>query len=94
MRLSYFFLVAPLVSARVVQQVPILGEVAKDFGQTIVQEVAPAIGVHFTTSYAVAAARYQDGTTRDLVRIEADAEYIELMSRWTQLENGLEHQDW
>jgi hypothetical protein len=94
MKPSYFFLGLPLAGARVVPQVPIVGHV-KEVGKVIAQEAdASTIGVHFTTSYAVAAARYQDGTTRDLVRVAADADYIELMSRWTQWENDLEHQDW
>jgi hypothetical protein len=92
------FLVVPLVSARVVrttQQVPILGDVTGEVVQPIAQEeVAPAIGVHFTSSYAVAAARYQNGTTRDLGRVAPDAEYLELMSRWTQLDRDVKHQDW
>jgi hypothetical protein len=70
-------LVAPLLSARVVQsrqQIPILGENEK--------EPAPSIGVHFTTSYAVAAARYENGTTKDLAKVTGNAEYIGLMSRW------------
>jgi hypothetical protein len=86
-----FLLVAPLVSARVVgtqQQVPILASVANEIVQpTSQEEVAPAIGVHFTTSYAVAAARYQNGTTRDLAKIVGDAEYINLMARWTAWKN-------
>ena len=58
-------LVVPLVGARVVrfeQQVPI---VQKDVEET----AAPAVGVHFTSSYATAAAKYQNGTTVDLVRV-------------------------
>ncbi|KAJ8117604.1 hypothetical protein OPT61_g1231 [Boeremia exigua] len=74
-------LVVPLVGARVIQfeqQVPIV--------QTEVEDAAvPAVGVHFTTSYATAAARYENGTTVDLVRVEADADYIDLMSQWTRL---------
>jgi hypothetical protein len=86
MKLVYL-LVAPLASARVVrlqqQQVPILESSANEFVPTAQEAVAPAIGVHFTTSYAVAAARFQNGTTRDLARVAGDAEYIDLMSRWT-----------
>jgi hypothetical protein len=70
-------LATPLVSARVVQspqQIPILGE--NENGP------APSIGVHFTTSYAVTAARYENGTTKDLVKVTGNAEYIGLMSRW------------
>ncbi|KAF2856327.1 hypothetical protein T440DRAFT_413492 [Plenodomus tracheiphilus IPT5] len=42
----------------------------------------PSIGVHFTSSHAVPAARYSNGTILDLATIEGDAEYIDLMSRW------------
>jgi hypothetical protein len=83
-----FLLVAPLASAGVVrtqQQIPILASGANEIVQPIAyqEEVLPAIGVHFTTSYAVAAARFQNGTTRDFAKILGDAEYIDLMSRWT-----------
>ena len=60
-------LVVPLVSARVVRfeqpQAPLV--------QTHVSgdDAAPGIGVHFTASYATAAARYENGTTWDLVRV-------------------------
>jgi hypothetical protein len=80
MRVPRLLLFAPLISARVVQsrqQLPVLAN-----------EPAPSIGVHFTTSYAVAAARYENGTTRDLLKIEGDAEYIGLMSRWMDLWNA------
>lgn len=93
-----YFLVVPLVSARVLrttQQIPILGDVAEEVVKHSAQEEsAPAIGVHFTTSYAVAAARYQNGTMRNLVRVAADADYIDLLSRWTQGQNGPTHKDW
>ncbi len=58
-------LVVPLVGARVIrleQQIPI---VQKEVENTDV----PAVGVHFTTSYATAAAKYENGTTVDLVRV-------------------------
>ena len=58
-------LVVPLVGARVIryeQQVSIV--------QTEVEDVATAaVGVHFTTSYVTAAARYENGTTVDLIRV-------------------------
>lgn len=58
-------LVAPLVGARVVlPQVPMQLESQSE-------GLAPGIGVQFTTSYAIAAARYQDGTIRDLGRVSA-----------------------
>ncbi|KAF3051417.1 hypothetical protein E8E11_006569 [Didymella keratinophila] len=73
-------LVVPLVGARVVkyEQMPIVGH------KQVEHTAKPAVGVHFTTSYATAAAKYENGTTVDLVRVEADADYIELMSRWTR----------
>ncbi|KAF9696197.1 hypothetical protein EKO04_006044 [Ascochyta lentis] len=71
-------LVVPLVGARVIrlEQAPLV--------QEHIGSIAPGIGVHFTTSYATAAAKYENGTTVDLVRVQADADYIELMSRWTR----------
>ena len=98
MRLLYS-LIVPLVTARVVrhqQQVLIVGEEARD-GASQVQpgedpeSVAPSIGVHFTNSYATVAARYQNGSIRDLAKVEGDAEYIELMSRWADLYS---HHEW
>lgn len=90
MKLIYL-LATPLVGARVVtlqQQTAIIGdEIEKNEAKTIVHdESAPVVGVHFTTSYAVAAARYQNGTMRDLGKVLGDAEYIDLMSRWTDWE--------
>ncbi|KNG51421.1 hypothetical protein TW65_01436 [Stemphylium lycopersici] len=81
---SLLFLV-PLASARPVeyaQQIPITGETA-DGVDGIRHDAVPGIGVHFTASYAVAAAHYESGETKDLVRIDGDAEYTELMLRWT-----------
>lgn len=56
-------LVVPLVGARVIpfEQAPLV--------QNHAESVAPAVGVHFTTSYAAAAARYENGTTVDLVKV-------------------------
>jgi hypothetical protein len=105
MRLLHLFIV-PLASARVIrmqQQTPILEEVGhvgtaseQSSAQKTTEEIAPAIGVHFTTSYAIAAARYQNGTTRDLGRVAGDAAYIDLMSRWTMWQKGLNtgYLDW
>jgi hypothetical protein len=83
------------------QQVPILGEAqnartefVQSTTQHVTKEIAPAIGVHFTTSYAVAAARYQNGTLRDLVRVAGDAEYIDLMRRWTGSKGEVSSHDW
>ncbi|KAH9865767.1 hypothetical protein J1614_009354 [Plenodomus biglobosus] len=42
----------------------------------------PSIGVHFTSSHVVPAARYSNGTTLDLRSVEGDDEYIDLMSQW------------
>lgn len=58
-------LVVPLVGARVIryeQQAPIVQAEVEDV-------VTPAVGVHFTTSYASAAAKYKNGTTVDLIRV-------------------------
>ena len=90
MKLIYL-LATPLVGARVVtlhQQIAILGdEIERDGAKPIVhKEAAPVVGVHFATSYAVAAARYQNGTMQDLGKVLGDAEYIDLMSRWTDWE--------
>jgi hypothetical protein len=87
MKLIYL-LAAPLVGARVIQshqQIPVLGNdiVQNEAKATVHNEAVPVVGVHFTSSYAVAAARYQDGTVRDLGKVLGNAEYIELMSRWT-----------
>ncbi|KAH7388725.1 hypothetical protein BKA66DRAFT_56992 [Pyrenochaeta sp. MPI-SDFR-AT-0127] len=90
------FVIVPLASARVVQlqQAPIVtGEVAvsnPELGEEPANDIAPAIGVHFTTSYAVAAARYHNGTTKELVKVKGDAEYIELMTRWMNTRRGWE----
>ncbi|CAO2650439.1 Nn.00g017310.m01.CDS01 [Neocucurbitaria sp. VM-36] len=86
------FFVIGVASAHVIrsqeQQVPIVGDIVEDASPHVspeeddVTHIEPGIGIHFTTSYAVAAARYQNGTTRDLVKVEGDAQYIELMTRW------------
>jgi uncharacterized membrane protein YjgN (DUF898 family) len=102
MKLGYL-LVVPLVSARAVktqQQVPILGdaqnartEFVQSATQLLTEEIALVIGVHFTTSYAVAAVRYQNGTMQDLVRTAGDAEYIDLMRRWTDWKGEVSSHD-
>lgn len=72
------------------QQIPIvadLGKVGPDMTASVLEhtsEEAPMVGVHFTTSYAIASVRYQNGTLRDLGKIDGDAEYVETMSRWAQ----------
>ncbi|KAE8842736.1 hypothetical protein HRS9139_02033 [Pyrenophora teres f. teres] len=43
---------------------------------------APSIGLHFTTSYAMASAYFTNGTTTDLFKMSADAEYTSLLSYW------------
>lgn len=96
-------IVVPLAGARVMNsqhQAPILGHVAEDVGPQIehtensLADETPAIGVHFTTSYALAAARFQNGTTRNLVKVNGDAEYIELMRRWMDRREDKWEQDW
>ncbi|KAF1840846.1 uncharacterized protein K460DRAFT_370827 [Cucurbitaria berberidis CBS 394.84] len=90
------FFVFGAASARAVhspqqQQVPILGEAVEDVSSQpseATEDAAPGIGVHFTNSYAIASARYQNGTTRDLVKVEGDAQYIELMTRWMNTRQG------
>ncbi|KAH7414408.1 hypothetical protein DE146DRAFT_640225 [Phaeosphaeria sp. MPI-PUGE-AT-0046c] len=85
MKLSYF-LILPVVSAGVIitQQTPVLQDVEENTIQSTTYEniAHPVIGVHFSTSYAIAAARYQNGTTQDLSKVAGDLEYIELMARW------------
>ncbi|ORY15619.1 hypothetical protein BCR34DRAFT_598351 [Clohesyomyces aquaticus] len=49
------------------------------------REGVPAIGLHLTTSYATAAIRHENETIDDLLRIEADSGYINLMSRWADI---------
>ncbi|KAG9186637.1 hypothetical protein G6011_09745 [Alternaria panax] len=89
MKLSCLVLfLVPLASARAVRyhhQIPIAEETTtKDLtnAKELSQDATPSIGVHFTTSQAVAAAQYPNGTTIDLVQIPGDAGYIDLMSRW------------
>jgi hypothetical protein len=75
----------PLASARAVRyhhQIPMAEETTNDPTSGKEINATPSIGVHFTTSQAVAAARYPDGTTIDLVQIPGDAGYTDLMSRW------------
>ncbi|RMZ73574.1 hypothetical protein GMOD_00008104 [Pyrenophora seminiperda CCB06] len=43
---------------------------------------APSIGLHFTNSYAMASAHFLNGTTVDLFKMQADAGYTVLLSRW------------
>ncbi|KAH7080352.1 hypothetical protein BKA63DRAFT_488119 [Paraphoma chrysanthemicola] len=95
MMLFQLFLV-PLVAARVMRthpQVPLIAEVVEDVSTEVVQlseesvleERLPIVGIHFTTSYAVASVRYSNGTWKDLAKIPADAEYIEILSRYTAI---------
>ena len=94
----FSLVVLPLVGARVVrtqQQVPIIGDLGDVEANTRIEslldttdEDAPVVGVHFTTSYAIASARYQNGTIRDLNKIVGDAEYVDLMSRWVNGQDG------
>jgi hypothetical protein len=86
MKLSGLLLLVPLASARAVQyhhhQIPIVEETVEELTGAEESDAIPIIGVHFTTSRAVAAARYPNGTIIDLVQIPGDAEYTDLMSRW------------
>jgi hypothetical protein len=85
MKLSGLLLLVPLASARAVRyhhQIPIIEEPVEDLTSAEQLDATPSIGVHFTTLRAIAAARYPNGTTIDLVQIPGDANYIELMSRW------------
>jgi hypothetical protein len=92
MKLVHLFAV-PVASASVIkmqQHVAIpagVGIVTTDImqltAQKVTNEIAPSIGIHFATSYAVAATRYRNGTVQDLVRVAGSAEYIDLMTRWT-----------
>ena len=61
MKLFSTLLLAPLVGARVVRinHEPLRTEAG----------VAPGIGIHLTTSYAMAAIRYPDGQVEDLIRV-------------------------
>ncbi|KAF2704466.1 hypothetical protein K504DRAFT_461225 [Pleomassaria siparia CBS 279.74] len=45
------------------------------------------VGIHFTTSYAIAAARYERGFVEHLVRVSGSDEYIEAMARWADADN-------
>lgn len=80
-------LAVPLAGARVIQ-LPVATESETETVSSTPLvlagegDTAPEVGVHFTTSYAVAAARYKNGTIRDVAKIEGDAEYVELMSQW------------
>ncbi|KAI4695717.1 hypothetical protein J4E81_006045 [Alternaria sp. BMP 2799] len=85
MKLFGLLLLVPLASARAVQyhhQIPIVEEPLDKHTTAEGLDAPPSIGVHFTTSQAVAAARYPNGTTIDVAQIPGDAEYIDLMSRW------------
>jgi hypothetical protein len=69
-------------------------EIVRSTAQEVADDIAPAIGVHFTTSYAVAAARYQNGTIQDLARVAGSTEYIDLMKQWTNWEKDINRHDW
>jgi hypothetical protein len=97
MKLLGLFLIARLVSVRAtkdVQQIPIIGEAPNSVVIAgIGKDDAHGIGIHFTTSYAVAVARYLNGTTRDVATIEADSDYIKVMSRWMDSYFHFQHAD-
>jgi hypothetical protein len=93
MKLSLLLFLVPLASARVVRhanQIPMAGKAADHTtsSEDKADQPAPSIGLHFTTSHAVAAAHYQNGTTRDLVRMDGDSEYRDLMRRWMASGSG------
>ncbi|KAJ5059018.1 hypothetical protein J3E74DRAFT_354510 [Bipolaris maydis] len=93
MKLSTLLFLVPLASARVIRQAHQVPIVDKATGDTASVEdktthASPTIGLHFTTSHAVAAAHYQNGTTRDLVRMQGDADYQDLMRRWMSSGSG------
>ncbi|KAF2739822.1 hypothetical protein EJ04DRAFT_483191 [Polyplosphaeria fusca] len=70
----------PLVSAyavRTEREIPILKE----------GDLTSGIGVHFTSSYAVAAIAYGNGTVEDLVRVDGNAQYNDLIRRWSDKNN-------
>ncbi|KAH9870375.1 hypothetical protein IAQ61_005849 [Plenodomus lingam] len=59
----------------------------------------PSIAVHFTSSRAIPAARYSNGTILDLETVEGDTEYIDLVSQWMAQNSRIggrkvERQDW
>jgi 2-keto-3-deoxy-L-rhamnonate aldolase RhmA len=91
--------VVPLVGARVVQTqqpIPIIGSpgnidatIARPLSLGTTEEEVPTVGVQFTTSYAVASARYQNGTMRDLGKVVGDAAYVELMSQWAEAKDDV-----
>ncbi|KAL6155650.1 hypothetical protein ACJBU6_05856 [Exserohilum turcicum] len=89
MRLPALLHLAPLASARPANhahQIPIVPQPADDIpapATTTDTLAAPSIGLHFTTSYAAAAAHYANGTTRDLLTMDGDDDYKELILRWT-----------
>ncbi|KAF2189596.1 hypothetical protein K469DRAFT_625359 [Zopfia rhizophila CBS 207.26] len=70
--LPYFFLV-PLISSYVIRDRRDAS--LSNYGPP------PGIGFHLTTSYAIAAIRYPNGTAEDLLRVEAGTEYKALISR-------------
>ncbi|KAI8936301.1 hypothetical protein NX059_006720 [Plenodomus lindquistii] len=65
------------------QQVPIQEHIESKIHRPKEEDFnRPSIGIHFTSSHAIPAARYPNGTTLDLTTVEGDAEYMGLMSRW------------
>src|SRR5689334_1115536 len=93
MKLSALLCLVPLASARVVrhaQQIPMADNTSDDIAtpQDQTKHTPPSIGLQFTTTHAMAAARYENGTTRDLVKMEGESEYQDLMRRWMGSQSG------
>jgi hypothetical protein len=49
--------------------------------ETAKEDAVLGVGIHFTMSYGIAAARYESGKIEDLVLIEGGDEYVDLMAR-------------
>ncbi|USP74431.1 hypothetical protein yc1106_01705 [Curvularia clavata] len=93
MKFSALLCLVPLASARVVrhaQQIPMADNTSDDIPtpQDQTKHTPPSIGLQFTTTHAMAAARYDNGTTRDLVKMEGEPEYQDLMRRWMGSQSG------
>ncbi|KAF2018758.1 hypothetical protein BU24DRAFT_418307 [Aaosphaeria arxii CBS 175.79] len=45
--------------------------------------IAPAIGLHLTSSYAIATLRHKNGTIETLARVKGNAQYVDQMAFWS-----------
>lgn len=93
MKFSPLLCLLPLAGARVVrhaQQIPMADNTVQDIStpQDQAKHTPPSVGLQFTTTHAMAAARYDNGTTRHLVRMEGEPEYQDLMRRWMASQSG------